>query len=138
MRLEIPAQGKITGPIGVVVSMFMKNQNIFHTKHVAKVTHNPIIWKNTSKVHMQKLSCKLCDKSYAHDHNLKNPIKTFHQGTKISCNSRISHINWFYTNSLCIIFWSNFCGRIYFTSSFVLQSCNVTPLLVRLWSWIMV
>ena len=36
---------------------------------------------------VKKLSCKLCDKSYAHDHKLKNHIKTFHQGTKISCNS---------------------------------------------------
>ena len=36
---------------------------------------------------VKKLSCKLRDKSYAHDHNLKNHIKTFHQGTKISCNS---------------------------------------------------
>ena len=69
--------------------MFMKMQNIFHAKHVTKVTQSHNLKKHIKSPHegVKKLSFKLCDKSYAHDHNLKNHIKTFHHCTKISCDS---------------------------------------------------
>ena len=39
--------------VQLLMTIFMKKQNIFHAKLVTKVTHNPIIWKNMSKLHMK-------------------------------------------------------------------------------------
>ena len=56
--------------------------NYFKNEKFVKL--NTIIITNDK---VKKLSCKLCDKSHARNDNLKNHMKTFHQGTKFFCNS---------------------------------------------------